>query len=93
MDGGKLIVTTTDEVGGRRVSSPLGMVIGFSHAHVFDLKSYRKMFEDAMGDMVANASAAGAHAVVKVRVSHSVVHERHLCFQVRGTAVRLEDAA
>lgn len=92
MSEADVTVVTTDEVAGKRITGQLGVVGGFAHANVFDMKSYKEAFRQALTELEANAAALGANAVVGARTDEAVSHEKHVGVVAFGTAVTAEDA-
>ena len=95
---GKMIVTTTPTVEGRMATEYLGLVTGES---IMGANIFRDLFagirdivggrDQAVSEMIDEAKALGADAVIGVNFSYATVgaSESMLMVAVNGTAVKL----
>ncbi len=104
-----MLIVTTDNVEGKRVTRYLGIVSGDCivganmfrdfFARVRDVvggraggyeAALRGAKEEAMADMIAQATELGATAVIGVDIDYETVGQSMLMVSVNGTAVALE---
>ncbi len=96
-----MLTVTTDQIEGRRIVEYLGIVSGDAivganmfrdfFASIRDIVGGRAGgYEKALGDLIEEARALGANAVVGIDLDYETVGESMLMVSANGTAVRVE---